>query len=227
MTALAELRIAADPAGWVRLGLTPDPDGSIQVGTVRLRFEPADSGEPDRPSGVLAWGLAGLPAESAAITDIDGLSTYAASAPEGPPPPGTMHAVGFDHLIVTTSSLDRTCQAIGDTTGEAIKRIREFGDIRQGFHRLGEAVIEVVESPKVTVDQAGFGGLVINVADLDGLCERLGPDVISPAKDAVQPGRRIATVREPLGLAVALMSPPIPWTGEVAPPPVLRTQDRG
>lgn len=217
MTALAEIRIAADPAGWVRLGLTQAADGSIQVGTIRLRFVDGDG-------GVVAWGLDGLPAEHAGVTEIDGLPTYAAPAPVGPPPSNEMHAVGFDHLIVTTSSLDRTCQAIGDITGEAIKRIREIGEIRQGFHRLGEAVIEVVESPKVTLDHAGFGGLVINVADLDGLCERLGEDVVSPAKNAVQPGRRIASVRQPvgLGLAVALMSPPIPWTGPIAPPPVLR-----
>ncbi|MCW2601993.1 MAG: hypothetical protein JWN61_128 [Pseudonocardiales bacterium] len=216
MTALSEIRIAADPSGWVSLGLTQAADGSIQVGTIRLRFVEGDG-------GVLAWGLAGLPNEHADVTDIDGLTTYAADAPQGPPPPNAMHAVGFDHLIVTTSSLDRTCQAIGDTTGEAIKRIREIGAIRQGFHRLGEAVIEVVESPKVTSAHAGFGGLVINVADLDGLCQRLGEDIVSPAKDAVQPGRRIASVRQPvgLGLAVALMSPPIPWTGPIAPPPVL------
>ena len=86
-------------------------------------------------------------------------------------------------------------------------------------------MIEVVESPKVTSSVSGFGGLVINVADLDGLCERLGEGIVSPAKDAVQPGRRIASVRQPvgLGMAVALMSPPIPWTGPIAPPPVLRT----
>lgn len=216
MTALAEIRIAADPSGWVSLGLTQAQDGSIQVGTIRLRFVAGDE-------GVVAWGLAGLPAEHADVTDIDGLTTYSAEAPTGPPPPNAMHAVGFDHLIVTTSSLDRTCNAIGETTGEAIKRIREFGAIRQGFHRLGEAVIEVVESPKVTADQSSFGGLVINVADLDGLCERLGTDIVSSAKDAVQPGRRIATVRPPvgLGMAVALMSPPLPWTGPIAPPPVL------
>lgn len=221
MTALAELRIAAEPEPWQRIGLHVDDNGCAYVGTVRLCFVGAAGSD----GGVLAWGLDGLPAEHADVRDIDGLATYAAPAPDGAPPPNAMHAVGFDHLIVSTSSLDRTCQVIGDVTGEPIKRIRDIGVIRQGFHRLGEAVIEVVESPKVTAPTASFGGLVINVADLDGLCQRLGEEVISPAKDAVQPGRRIASIRKgaELGLPVALMSPPVPWTGPVAPPPVLRT----
>jgi hypothetical protein len=221
MTALAELRIAADPQAWSRIGLAVADDGTAQVGSVRLRFEDAGA----EPGGVQAWGLDGLPEQHAAVADIDGLATFAAPAPTGTPPSNPMHAVGFDHLIVSTSSLDRTCRVIGDVTGEQIKRIRDIGAIRQGFHRLGEAVIEVVESPKVTAPTASFGGLVINVADLDGLCARLGEDVISPAKDAVQPGRRIASIRQTvgLGLPVALMSPPVPWTGPVAPPPVLRS----
>jgi hypothetical protein len=45
---------------------------------------------------------------------------------------------------------------------------------------------------------------VLVVDDLDGLCERLGPAVISEPRPAVQPGRSIATVRSEVGLGVAL-----------------------
>ena len=91
-----------------------------------------------------------------------------------------------------------------------MKRIREAGAIRQGFHRLGELIIEVVESPQVTSSHASFWGFVWNVADLHEVCARLGPDVVSPPKPAVQPGRFIATVRAQvgLGLPLALMTPP-------------------
>jgi hypothetical protein len=46
------------------------------------------------------------------------------------------------------------------------------------------------------------------VADLDALASRLG-DLLGAIRDAVQPGRRIATLRETAGLgqAVAFMSP--------------------
>jgi len=50
--------------------------------------------------------------------------------------------------------------------------------------------------------------LVINVDDLDAACALLGPERVSEPKDAVQPGRRIATIRSQVGLgtAVALMT---------------------
>ena len=50
---------------------------------------------------------------------------------------------------------------------------------------------------------------MINVEDLDVAVSALGPELISAAKAAVQPGRSIATVRDEagLGLPVALMTP--------------------
>ena len=50
--------------------------------------------------------------------------------------------------------------------------------------------------------------LLLIVDDLDAACDLIGPDRISPPKDAVQPGRRIATVRSDAGLEipVALMT---------------------
>ena len=111
-----------------------------------------------------------------------------------------------------TGSLDRTCGAIEDATGAPLKRVRELGEIRQGFHRLGRGglIVEVVERPEVGDDPASFWGVVINVDDLDAATAVAGPDLIGAAKDAVQPGRRIATVRSEagLGLPVALMSLP-------------------
>jgi hypothetical protein len=49
---------------------------------------------------------------------------------------------------------------------------------------------------------------VVIVPDLEALAERLGDD-LGASRDAVQPGRRIATVRESaeLGVPVAFMSP--------------------
>jgi hypothetical protein len=79
--------------------------------------------------------------------------------------------------------------------------------MRQGFHKLGGVVIEIVER-RGTPLGASLWGVVFNVADLDRACEWLGPDVVSPPKDAVQEGRRIATIRAIAGLRVpiALMS---------------------
>ena len=82
--------------------------------------------------------------------------------------------------------------------------------MRQGFHRVGSGglIVEVVERPEVTDAHATFWGVVLIVADLDAAVELIGSDRIGAPKDAVQPGRRIATVRGSAGLGtpVALMS---------------------
>jgi hypothetical protein len=82
--------------------------------------------------------------------------------------------------------------------------------MRQGFHRIGRGglIVELVERPDVPAGPATFWGLVLIVDDLDAACELIGPDRVSPPRDAVQPGRRIATIRADvgLGLPVALMT---------------------
>ncbi len=203
MTAVGELVIASAVEPWQTIGLQVT-DGVARIGGVALRFVPVAA---DGREGVVAWGLVGAPTD---VVDIDGLAThYLDEAPDG----GRDHAldiVGFDHLVVMTSSLERTCGAIEAATGEPLKRIREAGAIRQGFHRLGELIIEVVESPQVTAPLASFWGFVWNLVDLHETCDRLGPEVISLPKAAVQPGRFIASVRASvgLGLPLALMTPP-------------------
>lgn len=201
MTTVAELQVASPVEPWERIGLTV-VDGTARIGGITLRFTDGDA------PGVQGWTLAGAPDPS--VTSIDGLPTAHAPAPEAVEP--AAHPLGiasWDHLVVMTSSLDRTCGAIEAATGAELKRIREAGAIRQGFHRLGELIIEVVETAQVSAPTASFWGFVWNVDDLHEACDRLGPDVIGLPKAAVQPGRFIATVRGGLGLGVplALMTP--------------------
>ena len=58
------------------------------------------------------------------------------------------------------------------------------------------------------VRDTGVFGVVANVVDLDATVTLLG-DLVGAAKDAVQPGRRVATIRgtAELGFALALMTP--------------------
>ena len=196
---------------WERLGLLVH-DGVAQVGGVRLRFVPGTG-------GLVAWGLADVPGGDArsadgfvtagdVATSIDGLRTYVAQPSEAPAPEHPLGIAGFDHVVVMTSSLERTCGAVEAVTGAPLKRIREAGAVRQGFHRLGEIIVEVVESPQVSGNAAAFWGFVWNLRDLHDDCDRLGPDVVSSPKAAVQPGRFIATVRPAVGarLPLAFMS---------------------
>jgi hypothetical protein len=68
-------------------------------------------------------------------------------------------------------------------------------------------ILEVVAHGKIDPGPARFWGITFAVDDLDACAELLG-DRLGSIRDAVQPGRRIATVRREarLGLPVALIS---------------------
>jgi hypothetical protein len=168
--------------------------------------------------GLTAWDFSADPHDrlvEARRTSIDGIpTTIHPAGPISEPDRHRLDIVGVDHVVVMTGSLDRTCSAITAAVGEPLRRVRDAGrGIRQGFHRAGDVIIEVVERPDlVSTDGASLWGLVFNVRDLDESVEWLGPDAVSSPRDAVQPGRRIATLRAEagLGVPVALMTPAQP-----------------
>ncbi|HJR24878.1 MAG TPA: VOC family protein, partial [Acidimicrobiales bacterium] len=122
-------------------------------------------------------------------------------------------ALYIDHLVLLSPDLARTTAAI-EALGLPLRNQRDsdtYGaPMRQHFFRLGEVVLELIGSPDAPGDgDPGFFGLAHTVADLDAAAVLLG-DHLGNVKDAVQPGRRIATLRHrELGMSVAtaLMSP--------------------
>lgn len=217
---LFELRVGGPISPWETLGFLPleevRDDGLIDqiivVPDVVLKFE----NRPRVPAnGLLGWSFteeSGAGDASERETSIDGISTRIGI--DRPPRIALEHrlgVVGVDHVVVMTGSLDRTCAAITAVIGDPLRRVREAGGgVRQGFHKAGSVIIEVVERPDLDSDTpASLWGLVLNVADLDEVVAWLGPDAVGSPRDAVQTGRRIATVRPEVGLgvAVALMTP--------------------
>ena len=197
------LRVGSDPLKWQRIGCEVTLDGRIPMLFCSLMVSF------DAPEGLSAWGISSL---DPSITEIDGIATFVADPMEPMLCDHPNSGTELDHVVVMTNSLDRTCGAITEATGAPLKRIRDLGSMRQGFHRIGRGglIVEVVERPEITDSVACLWGVVINVADLDHAVEMIGSDLIGAAKDAVQPGRRIATLRPEAGLgtAVALMSHP-------------------
>jgi hypothetical protein len=196
--ALLALALADPPERWRALGFAV-ADGSCSMGEVSLQL-----GSPGE--GITGWAVTGVDSV------LDGLPNFGVIAPS----PSATHpngAIGVDHVVVVTPDFDRTAAAFEDAA-MPLRRVREVpggGDrsaFRQGFRRLGPTILELVEAPGAPPGPARFWGLVIVVADLDALAERLG-DGLGRVRDAVQPGRRIATLRESAGLgeAVAFMSP--------------------
>lgn len=210
MTVAVELGLCADPQAWREVGFLVDSDGVVALGGIRLRIEIGI--DPDTAVGLTSWTLCG----DGDAASIDGLATrWVAGGGRGSSPVAAIGhpngVVGIDHVVVNTPDLERTCGAIELATGEPLKRIREAGPMRQGFHRLGELIVEVVTHPGVVHPLAELWGLALNVGDLEALFAAFGPDLMSAPKQAVQPGRMISSFRASagLGVPVALMTTPV------------------
>ncbi len=206
-----ELVLADRPERWSALHFLVSDD-VCQLGSVRLRL--AGDGA---ASGIVSWSLRGLRHDAG--VELDGLPTVRSQS--SPPPPAGSHRNGvlaIDHVVVMTPALDRTVQAL-QSAGMQLRRIREqptpAGAPRQAFFRLGEEILEVVQEPQAIVERDGgpdrparLWGLALTVEDLDRAAEHMSPH-LGDARAAVQPGRRIATLRRSAGLTVpvALMTP--------------------
>ena len=197
------LTVAGDPETWRSIGLAVGGDGLIPLFGTGLKIVlPVRADD----AGIVGWGFSGI--ES--VQQIAGLPVDVVDAATPSFADHALGATGLDHVVIMTSSLETVSDAVTDATGCALKRTRELGAITQGFHRIGRGglIVEIVEHPDYNRGEAEFWGLVINVDDLDAACALLGPERVSEPKDAVQPGRRIATIRSQVGLgtAVALMT---------------------
>lgn len=202
-----ELTVADDAGAWSALGFELDGDTCV-VGDVRIRLAGLDAGK-----GLVGWSLRGVEA-----TELDGLPTTRSDRP--PPADRPAHPNGvsaIDHVVAITPALDRTVAALREV-GLDLRRIREqptpAGAPRQAFFRLEATILEVVQEPDEAIERGGpdraafFWGLAFVAPDLDATVRMLG-DRAGESRPAVQPGRRIATLRRSAGLSVpvALMTP--------------------
>ena len=204
MPVLVALNVVGEAERWREVGFSVERDGSCQVGAVRLQVSPPGQGRP----GIDGWSFAGLVDPP---MGIDGIPTEADDKPPAPPATHANGVTALDHVVVTTPDLGRTVAAL-EAAGLRALRERETDaggrPMRQVFLRPGEAIIELVGPPEPTGGgKARFFGLAFTVADLDATAGLLG-GLLGAVKEAVQPGRRIATVRADagLGVPVAFMS---------------------
>jgi len=203
-----ELMVADSAAAWEACGFEVEGEVCV-VGDTRIRFVGDERGR-----GIVEWSLRDL-----FSLDLEGLATSRSDRPppgDGPPHPNGVSAL--DHVVAISSDLDRTVGALV-AAGLDLRRIREeptpAGAPRQAFFRLGSTILEVVQEPPEATERAGgdrptfFWGLAFVAPDLERTVSFLGEDRVSETREAVQPGRRIATLRRRAGLSlpVALMSP--------------------
>ena len=195
MADLLALEVADPTEVWADLGFTVA--GSV-VDVDGVAYVLGAAGR-----GVTAWAVDGLQDK-----DADGLPVTAPPAFEAPPEAHPNGVIALDHLVISTPNLPRTIERF-EEVGLDLRRTRDAGRVHQAFFKLGTVVLEVVGPPAPAGDgPAQFWGLAWTVADLDATAAFLG-DRLRPAKEAVQPGRRIATLDKAAGssTAHAFMSP--------------------
>jgi len=198
----ALIELGDPPERWRALGFAPDARGDVMLGEATLRL----TGEGGGIRVVRVEGLTGESPDGLPLGPAEG-SGWGSPPPGGPSAaapagggggasPHPNGAVAGDHVVALTDALDRTLTALQDAGLDLRRRAGAMA-----FLRLGPFILEVVERAP---GPPWLWGLAVVTPALD----RLGPLVGAP-KDAVQPGRRIATVSREAGLgtALALMTP--------------------
>ena len=204
VVALDELLVADRPQAWADAGFTVEGD-LCRVGSVGIRLV-----GPGERRGIVGWALAGLPVHREVL---DGVPT---SNPAGPREDGDQHPNGvttIDHVVLMSPHLTRTVDALRDVGLEPRReRDAELGgaDVRQIFYRLDDVILELVGDPAAAGDgPSSLWGVTFNVADIDATAAFFG-ERTSRVRAAVQPGRRITTLRHrelDMSVRTALMSP--------------------
>lgn len=198
---LAELSIADEPERWRALGFDVDEQGNLDIGGVRIRL----GGE---GRGITSWSFRRVNA----MGSIDGLATPVPRILR--PPPFQTHpngATGLDQVVVISPDFDRTAAAFARAGIELRRTMRHEQRGRLGFRRVGPAILELVQPPQIDDGDTRFWGLAVVVISLEDLAERLG-DHLDEIRPALQPHRRIATLRKSAGVSprLAFMSPEPP-----------------
>lgn len=183
---------------WERIGFAI-ADGRFEVGGVTFALTGRE------PGGIRAWHL-----DVKEPVDVEGLRHEpVAAAPPTSHPNGT---VALDHVVVTTPDLERTTTALarlGLMPHRTVEGIPGRGDHRFRFFLLGTSVLELIGPATPGGDRpARFAGIAFATGRLDELDGELGP-LLGDVHDAIQPGRRIASVKDEagLGVPVAFMTP--------------------
>ncbi|KAA0233999.1 MAG: hypothetical protein JJLCMIEE_00861 [Acidimicrobiales bacterium] len=204
---LDTLTVGDSPEAWARAGFRVE-SGCCRIASLRIDLSGRAAG-----GGIRSWGLRHL---SDAVTGaaIDGLPTDVSTSDTAIAGASHPNGVsGVDHLVVATPDCGRTVAAL-EAAGFEPRRGRlsksHGTPLRQVFFWAGPTILEVIGPEEPAGDgPASFFGLALVAEDLDFTAAWFG-DRIGRPKQAVQPGRRIATLRhKEIGISIplAVMSP--------------------
>jgi hypothetical protein len=200
MAVLRELVVGDPPEVWASLGFTMNGD-RCRVGHVDIVCDPSVG------KGIRKWSLVGEGPD-----EVDGIpTTWMDDGIEVAPahPNGVFE---IDHVVVSSPDIPRTISNLAKVGVPALRE-RETGTygapMVQVFFRLGQPILELIGPKDPQGDKpARFFGLAFTSQDLELTSKVIG-DALHTPKDAVQVGRRIATLDKSAGSTIgfAIMSP--------------------
>jgi hypothetical protein len=174
VTDLVTLAIADEPEPWADLGFAVE-HRQLVLGGVTLELVGRGRGE-----GIVGWTLGAAP-------PVD--------APDHP-----NGAVALDHVVMLTADFEATRDELV-AQGLDLRRERDdLRDTRMAFFRAGSTIVELTAVPE---GETRLWGLVAVIPSVDQPAPMLAPHLGEP-RDAVQPGRRIVTLRDTPGISPAL-----------------------
>ena len=197
---IAELHVGDDPSAWERLGFCINENRSL-IGRTEVVFS-------DGPKGIHSWVLRNsMPSQFGPIP-----TTFT----ENPVPnPSIAHpngSIGFHHVVLMVPAFDIGKTALSNA-GVHVEQGRPFGSTEKAMLRsapkMGDIELELIGPESEDRSRHWqLWGLVVAVSDIDATSELLG-DLLGQVKPAVQPHRRIATLKKEaeLGVAVAFLGP--------------------
>lgn len=199
---LVGLTVGDAPDAWRAIGFDVAVD-RFTVGGVTVHLV-GDEGS----RGLLAWSLV-----PAAEGDVDGLAHLPVPAPTSARehPNGV---TGVDHVVAGTPHVRRTLEALAGVELEPRRVVDGLrgGDKAYAFLLLGTCVLEVIgprdHDPDRSPAPAAFVGLAFVASELDPVAAL--PEVAGTPRDAIQPGRRIVTLRTQehgVSVPVAVLTP--------------------
>ncbi len=198
---LTSITLAADAQAWTAAGFAVEGD-ALTLGDVRVELRGTDAGR-----GLVAWSFARAP-----HGPLDGLPEPGIAAPPEPGGPHPNGITGIDHVVAFSPDLERTVANL-ESAGLDLRRRREGptggGSARQAFFRVGQVILEVVEHPSQAREAGDPGaparlwGLALLTPDIDATADAAGA-LMGDVRDAIQPGRRIATFTREAGLGAAV-----------------------
>ena len=202
--ALERIVVGDDPDAWRAAGFRV-VGNEVSFGKAVVELAGSDA-----ERGVLGWSIDGVD------TDIEQIPTVPRGASRDArtgSPDHTNAMFAIDHVVVQTGDVDQTVQAFVDV-GMAERRRATMsmpaGERQQAFLWAGRVIVEIV-GPVEPDPEAGMGiwGLALVSSNLKTTAHVLAANMSEP-RDAIQPGRKIATVRTralDISVPIVVMSP--------------------